>query len=199
MSKNEIFENFTIIINIKVIEEFNLKNDYISIFDKMNKSNSNYSSIFFQYINSNDTKYLEDFNINFEQIKKLTLFQDFSKEERCSNPNDNIVNQLATTEAEKRWNNFFKILFSLNNIGKNLIYLDIDIFNNILKTNKIELDNNSFENLNNFKSLKYLKLYELRFKTIFNLKLINLEYLDIKSTSNIIFTDKIIANLIFRY
>ena len=43
LSKNEIFENFTIKINIKDIEQFNLKNDYITIFDKLNKSKSNYS------------------------------------------------------------------------------------------------------------------------------------------------------------
>ena len=171
LSKNEIFDNFTIKINVEDIEEFNLKNDYITIFDKMNKSNSNYSSIYFGFKNSEDIKYLEDFNINFGQIKKLTIFQ-------------------IDSEIDN-YNDFFKMLFSFNNIGNNLIYLHLDIVINKFKQKNIEVEAKSFENLNNFKSLKYLKIYGFIFKPFLNLNLINLEYLSISHCSNIIINDKL--------
>ena len=174
LSKNEIFENFTIKINIKDIEQFDLKNDYISIFYKLNKSKSNYSSLNFIFKNSEDIKYLNDFNINFGQIKYLTLFQ----------VDSNIQN----------YNNFFEILFSLNNISNNLIFLILDIFSNTFK-NDVEIEAKSLENLNNFKSLKYLRLSGFKFKTTFNIDLINLEHLYINDCSNIIFSDKINLNL----
>ena len=96
---------------------------------------------------------MEDFNINFGQIKKLTIFQ-------------------IDSEIDN-YNDFFKMLFSFNNIGNNLIYLNLDIIINIFKQKNIEIDAKLFENLNNFKSLKYLKIYGFIFKPILNLSLIN--------------------------
>ena len=77
ISKTKFFETrFTINIFVNLIEKFNLKKDYIEAFNELNKSNSNYSSLNFKYTKNDDVKYLEDFNLNFNKIKRLTVIQD---------------------------------------------------------------------------------------------------------------------------
>ena len=84
LSKTEIFEQiFAINIAANFIEKYNLKNDYILAFNNLNKTNSKYSSINFDYKMSNDIDYLKDFKINFKQIKNLIINE--------KNDNDNIL------------------------------------------------------------------------------------------------------------
>ena len=142
----------------------------------MNKSKINYSSIFFKFKNNENINYLKDFNINFGQIQKLSCAQDYCPK-------------------KENFNNFFKILFSFNNIGNNLMYLDLELYNDRLDSDRVNIDANSFENLNNFKSLKDLRLHGLLFKTYLNINLINLQHLYISSCSMIIFTDECNLNL----
>ena len=138
ISKTKLFEkNFTIYISQKNIDDYKLKNDYIIFFDKLNKSNIKYSSLFYKFNDKNKINYLEEFNIDFNKIKKLTLIED--DEEGNIYENNNY---------------FFGTLFSLNNIESNLIYLKI-CFKNIDK-DECQLSPKLFENINNFKSLRYL-------------------------------------------
>ena len=65
---------FTISINAFFIDKFNLKNEYISKFDKLNKLNIQYSSIRFNVRNNDDIYYLKDIHINYNIIKKLKLY-----------------------------------------------------------------------------------------------------------------------------
>ena len=166
ISKSEIFEQFTTIISKSIIEKNNLKNDYISVFNKLNKSK--YSSLKLLFQNDYDINYLKDFKINLEQIKRLELYLNYNV---FVFSNDYL----------------FEALFSSNNFGKNLIYLKIDIVNNRFNNAGYITESYLFNNLNNFKLLKYLQLIGIKFHNCFNLNLNNLEYLNIRFCSNIIF------------
>ena len=130
ISKTEYFEELTISISVKLIERYNLKNDYISAFDKLNKLNLKYPCISFLYTNSNDINYLKDFNIRFGKIKKFTAYHDYYL-------------------YIENYDYFFKTLFSFNSIEKNLISLNLYV--GFIKKDKI--DPNSIKNLINFKKL----------------------------------------------
>ena len=77
ISKSEIFDYFIIEISMNKIVKLNSKNDYISIFNKMNKLKSKYSSIRFAFQDNNDINDLKDFNINFGQINNLIIFYEY--------------------------------------------------------------------------------------------------------------------------
>ena len=77
--KEGFLENF---FHIEISEEYikksdNLKNIVCSKFDELNKSNTNYPSL--QISNSYifDIDYFKDLNINFKQIKKLSIFAEY--------------------------------------------------------------------------------------------------------------------------
>ena len=129
------------------IKKYNLKKDYISAFNKLNKSNVKYSKIRFDFIVPEDINYLKDFNINFSHIKQLTI-------------NNNDKFKLVD------YNLFLKTLFSFKNIEKNMINLKIN-FSHFFVTFCPE----DMENLNNFKSLEILSLENFYFDTTFLLKL----------------------------
>ena len=70
--KKEFSEKIcTIPICVYHIKKCNLKTEYISKFDELNKSNVKYSSISFKFIRNNDIDYLKEMNINYKQIKKF--------------------------------------------------------------------------------------------------------------------------------
>ena len=63
---------FTIHISQKIIDKFKLKDEYMKFFDKLNKWNISYTSIFYNLTDINKIEYLKDI-INFNNIKKLTF------------------------------------------------------------------------------------------------------------------------------
>ena len=73
---------------------------------------------------------------------------------------------------EDKDNNFFKILFSINNIENNLIYLNINLKN-------CKINPELFENINNFKLLRYLYIKHINFNKDFIIKLNKLKLLSI--------------------
>ena len=78
LSKTEIFERiFSIQVPIEIIQQYNLKNDYISTFDKLNKSKLKYSSILCELGHAENFDYLKELKINFEQIKAFKINQLF--------------------------------------------------------------------------------------------------------------------------
>ena len=74
-----------------------------------------------------------------EQIKNLEIVQSYCESDEIMYKNNNILNTL----------------YSFNNIMKNLVYLSLD-FNQKLRLNK-----NSLQKLNEFKLLKYLSLMKI--------------------------------------
>ena len=167
LSKTKNFSKiFTIHIPQNIIDEYKLKEDYIKFFDNLNQLDIKYSSIYYDLVDVNKINYLKEFNINFNKIKRLILKIENNSKEKYDN---NI-----------QINKFFGSLFSFNNIKNNLIYLEIDIDFMYDKIN-----NELLENINNFKLLRYLYLYNLKFKQDFIIKLKEIELLSIKSSKNV--------------
>ena len=174
LSKMEVFSMFSIFISASIIGKFNLSNDYISIFEKLNQSKSNYSSITFYYKDSHDIDYLKEFKINFSQIKRLHL----------------RIDEYFNT---KDYSYFFKTFFSLNNIENSLIILDLSI--KWMQYTKYQIETNLVEKLNNFKLLEYLHINGLKLKENFELNLCNLKTLYLEDGENISFAEKSCINL----
>ena len=169
--KNNNLEEFLLIpIYVSLIEKFNLKNKYIKIFEKLNQSDSKYSSILFIFKNNTDIKYLKEFNINFKQIKKLYILED----KKNLNKNDNF-------------NSLFDTFFSLDSLD-NLKYLEISA------SNKEEL--NLSQNLTKFKSLEKLSLNYMNFKNNFLIKSNRLRDLSLSYSKNIQIDENTCLNLI---
>jgi len=127
---------------------------------------------------------LKEININFNKIKALTICN-FDYELLLSKKENKNVMQ-------NDFNNFFDILFSLTNIESNLIYLNLEL--NYCKINPI-----LFEKINNFKSLRYLEIYNINFEKDFIIKLKELKKLSIISCQNIYLSKISKENLIELY
>ena len=165
LSKTKNFGSiFTIYISQKIIDEYQLKDKYIKLFENLNNLNIKYSSIFYKLKDINKIDYLKEIHINFNKIKKLTIENDYEEKD------DNVT--------KNKFNKFFEILFSFNNIEKNLIYLNI-------KFKYCEIDTEYFEKINNFKLLRYLNIENIYFVKDFIIKLNTLELLSIISCNNI--------------
>ena len=95
----------------------------------------------------------------------------------------------------KSYDYFFQNLFSFYNINNNLVYLEIDIFENVFNEEKIEINPNIFEGLNNFKSLEKLNLKGLRFINNFELKIYYLKEISLSFCGKITFAENIFFNL----
>ena len=89
LSKTQNFGKiFTIHISQNIIDQYNLKDKYAQLFNKLNKLDIKYSSVFYKLQNINKIDYLKEININFNKIKKLTI------ENENYNENDNKFNKL---------------------------------------------------------------------------------------------------------
>ena len=116
LSIDKIFENFSINILLKDIEETNLALDYISTFDNLNKSKSKYISLKLQFIDDYKFDYFEYFNIKFEQIKRLTILNKTSNF-NCFNKYFPILNNLVYLNITNKY--YIKIYrYSLLYINK---------------------------------------------------------------------------------
>ena len=166
-NNQEIFENFSIIIPTKYFNKNELKKDYISTFDKLNKMKSKYNSITIYAKDNDDINELKKINIHFNQIKKLAINIDGNK---------------------FNYDKLFDLLFSFN-IKNNLIYLFLS------KIKYQEIDPKSFEKLNEFPNLGHLSLIGINFKDKFKLKLSKLKILSLYKCENILFDQIICLNL----
>jgi len=163
------YKIFTIHISQKIIDKYNLKDEYIKFFDNNNNLNINYTSIYFLLDNINKINYLKEMNVDFNKIKRLTLKIEENYNERNENQKNNKV--------------FFESLFSFNNIENNLVYLKI----NFKYNNKISPL--LFDNINNFKKLKYLYIDNLYFEKGFIIRSNALKLISINHCENIIFSE----------
>jgi len=171
ISKAEFFEDlFTISISTYIIDKFDLKEDYISTFDKLNQSKSKYSSLTIYYEDSYDILYLKDFRINFKQIKRIIF-----------TPNSYHV----TGDYKYFLNTFFSFF---NHIETNLTNLKLKWIEN-------EIEPKTLQSLSNFKSLDLLNLTGFKFTKSFVLNICSLQKLTLDSCENIDFAENIFLNL----
>ena len=157
VSKSDIFEFFNIKIDFEDFNKKYLKNECLSMFDNLNNTNLKYGCLEFININFSYIGLVEELIIKSNQIKRLALSTDYEK------------------ITELNYNCFFKTLFSIKNIENNLVYLRMRTSQNYM------LDSNSFNYLNNLKSLEELELEGFTFESTFILDLQNLKILSIHS------------------
>ena len=169
---NENLGNFIIPIKISIIEKYNLENDYISSFNKINSLNLNYPDIELEYKDEKDIDYLPKLNINFNKVKRLVLTKE--------NYDDNSYDY------------FFKNLFLLNNIQNNLIIFEME--SNSM-TNYININGNSFKFINTILFLEKLNLKNIIFENTFILELYRLKNVSLIRCENITFDENNIFNL----
>ena len=187
-SLKEFFEKlFTLIIPIKLIKNYNLLNDYIFAFYKLNKLNSNYPKLELKRKDGNDIEYLKRLNLNFNKVKKLTV--------KIGKKHGFIGS----------YNCLFENLFTLPDIQHSLIFLEIEGVKpqkdyNINSCSDEDEENEEqeeeiFENLNKFELLEKLIMRDFKFEKKFTLKLNNLKELYIFNCSNITFAENSCLNL----
>jgi hypothetical protein len=174
LSNQEYFsELFTIPIVMPFIERNLMEKEYISAFDKLNKSQKDLS-ILFSYSEEKDIDFFKKC-VNLNKIRKLIIYEDKSKEEKYFYLIQRHPSQIGKIKPpkKKKMADLFSLITSANLLN-NLLYLKL----NLTSFNKKEI--NIIENLNLFKSLNYLELENFLFfdkNVIFELKLVSLRVL----------------------
>jgi len=153
----KIFDN---ILNININLE-DLKSEIISNFEKMNKLNTKYPSLFFEFKDMNNINYIKDFKIEFNQIKRLSFYERY---------NDNEYDNIDI---------YFKTITSFDNIMNNLVYFSLIFYE------KRKINRDIFQKINEFKSLNHLGLGEIELSDSLLLKLSDLKTLALISCKNI--------------
>ena len=178
LSKSEFFsEKFSFYINPYYIEFLNIKEKYITIFSKLDELKSNYSIYYEGYKNKNTINYLKELGIDFNKINKIC----FLHYEPVDSGND---------EKFLDSNSFFTSLFALKNLGKNLIFLSLEL--SLIRNN---IDIIILENLNHLDLLEELKLINFKFSEKFILNLKNLKKLFVECCRNFTFSQNMCLNL----
>ena len=167
ISQSKLLEFFGVRIFLDDFSILTFKEDLISIFNNVDISSKILSlQLFYEDPSNINNLDKNKIKINFEKIKKLKIAQ---KSEAYSLHIQHINNN----------NYFYQTLFSFDNFGKNLLYLDLKL----LYIEKIDL--NVVEFLNNFKLLEILILSNFEIKSLFTIKLHNLIKLQLLSCKNI--------------
>ena len=172
VSKVKDFDNsYTIYISQKYIDNFNLKDDYLKIFQKLNNSNISYSSIYYVFTHMSKLDYLNELNINCNNIKKLTLYFKYDGFIECENKN-NSINVLA----------LFPNLEYLKLKGESEI---ISILENVTfkELKVLDLSSNNISNVNFLEKVKFekLEILNLRWNEISDLGILEkINYKDLK-------------------
>ena len=168
LSSQEYFaELFTIPIDMKFIEYKKLENEYISTFNKLNKSKIDYS-VLFKFRKITDIDFFKKY-INLNKVKKLIicikrtdveknpLHQDIGMNENGNYYIKSVYSKCYPNKNfEEKINLIFKTMNSFPNLSTNLTYFKI----NSTLYYKVK-DFYLLDNLNNFKSLRYLELDHL--------------------------------------
>ena len=166
-------ELFTIPIMMPFIRGKLLENEYISTFDKLNKSQIDLS-ILFKYTEEEDLDFFKKC-VNLNKVRKLIIYEDITQKQYYFYHTARPINDKSLPPEKKKMANLFSKITSGNNLVNNLLYLKL----NLKSFTRKEL--NLLENLNLFKSLNYLELEYFRFfgkdVTIFELKLDTLRVL----------------------
>ena len=164
--ENEMIKYFSIFISINGKLDSKIKTDYSSVFDKLNESKSKYSSITVNINNNTNLNDLNQFKIDFKQIKRLTIKtnEEYEYKKGYSSSKKNIIN--------------YNVCYGIG-LEKNLLYLNLT--NKLDKNIKIDY----FLNLDNFTSLEHLVLNGFFFDKILEIKLKNLKIIKIQNTKYI--------------
>ena len=180
LSKTKDFgEKFFIVIPKYKFEESEIKNKFIEVFDNLNKSNINYTSIIFE--GDNPSYYIKLDNESINKILKEHL-------------NYNQIKRLAIYQSWHSWDfdSIFETILSYPKYNNNLEYLHINF-----RACPVGIINyNNLNNLNKFKSLKQLKLKGFIFFDVsITLDLPNLKIISLTNCQNITLSENTCTNL----
>ena len=180
LSKTKDFgEKFFIVIPKYKFKESEIKNKFIEVFDNLNKSNINYTSIIFE--GDNPSYYID---VDNESINKILQ----------EHINYNKIKRLAIYQSWHSWDfdSIFETILSYPKYNNNLEYLHL----NFRACPAGIIDYNNLNNLNKFKSLKQLKLKGFNFFNIsITLDLPNLKIISLTNCQNITFSENTCTNL----
>ena len=179
ISQSKIFEFFCMRIFIDRYNILAFNEDLMSFFNNVDISSKILSlQIFYEepcninYLDKNKIK------INFEKIKKIKIVQSETYNQHYLNIRYIINN-----------NYFYKTLFSFDNFGKNLLYLDLKL------KSRENIDLNLIEFLNNLKLLEILILSGFLIESLFTIKLYNLIKLKLLYCENITISENCCLNI----
>lgn len=169
MSKEKYFENiFSIVVNLKDFNKY--KDFYKNNFDKLNTSNSRYSSLLFYYNSIDELHNINYLNINFNIIKNISF----------------KTNEIEKLKEKYISNKYLPLdILTFKEIQNNLVYLRIEL------KQPQKINDNWNDLLNKFNSLNYLKLSFFNFDSTFELQLNQLKKLSLIKCKNITFKDNI--------
>ena len=180
ISQSKIFEFFCMRIFIDRYNILAFNEDLISFFNNVDISSKILSlQIFYEepcninYLDKNKIK------INFEKIKKIKIVQ------KSETYNQHYLNIRYIINN----NYFYKTLFSFDNFGKNLLYLDLKL------KSRENIDLNLIEFLNNLKLLEILILSGFLIESLFTIKLYNLIKLKLLYCENITISENCCLNI----
>ena len=168
---------FIIKINENLIEKYNLINDYIAAFEKLNRDNIR--SLIFEYCDFRVIDYIKKFCFNLSKIEKIKYI-------KCINSDDNqTIFQNNNTDNDnyilKNMFLFFNFQNNAINIENNLLVLKINLISDsYIKTSSIEI-------INKFNLLEYLELKNIILDNDFTLELFNLKKIFLSDCSNFTF------------
>ena len=148
---------------------------YINLFDKLNKLKLDYPLIKISFDELNRENFFKEYKIDQNKIKLLYLDYNCSPFRVKYDEIKNILNYL----------------FESKYLVQNLIYIELELY----YKKESPTDPQLFKNINNFKSLKTLKLNYFYFTDPFIIDLDNLEILSINNSSNITFSENCCNNI----
>ena len=174
---NDFNKYFTLYISQIIIDKFQLKECYRAIISKLNNSNTKYSSILYVFNDKIKLSYLNELNINFNNIKTLNLKY---KGDKIFNEDkkDTIINSLNSFKNLKNLvlkgnKSFIEIFENFNfegikilDLSRNYYISDLDLLENVKfdKLKKLDLSWNNISNINILESDSFKKLKELNLK-----------------------------------
>ena len=180
ISENGMLEKFNVLITLNRKIDSKLKNNYSSVFNKLNESKTKYPSILVNIQNNTNLNYLTQYKIDFEQIKCLTIKanEEYIYEKRKYS--DKIKKIIKKNVIN------YKVCLGLE---KNLIYLNL--------SNKLDkyINIDSFFIFDNFVSLEHLVLSGFFFNKILAIKLKKLKTLKIENSRYIKLDSESFINL----
>ena len=167
ITKDFFSELFLIVINITNLKQNGLNKDYTSRFNKLNNMNTKYS-LYIIFETYKDLDYFHELNFINKNLKKLEL-DGGDKQNDC-----NIL---------------FKTLFGFNELFENLLFLNLKSYS----YDKIK--SQTFQNINNLKSLNELELSDFSFDEKVVLDLPNLKKLKLSKCNNISLSEDLCLSL----
>ena len=203
LSNQEYFsELFTIPIDTLFIKNNKMENEYISTFNKLNNSKQNYS-ILFKYRKASDFNFFNKC-VHLQNVRKLIIFEKQTDSEKHPTFSDigktesgahyiKSIKFLCDPEKllEEKINRLFKTITAVNDLFTNLLYLKISI----TPISLYKIKNCYIDNINNFKSLRYLELEYFSTDKIFDLKINSIKVFKIVCCRGITISDICCVNL----